>query len=50
MTGDAAFSRRPMHTDELTVPIVARLVRLSRLPLLRPLGRQVVDVVRLLRS
>jgi AcrR family transcriptional regulator len=33
-----------------TVPIVARLVRLSRLPLLRPLGRQVVDVVRLLRS
>jgi Tetracyclin repressor-like, C-terminal domain len=33
-----------------TVPIVARLVRLSRLPLLRPLARQVVDVVRLLRS
>jgi AcrR family transcriptional regulator len=35
---------------ERTVRIVARLVRLSRLPVLRPLGRQVVDLVRLLRS
>jgi AcrR family transcriptional regulator len=33
-----------------TVPIVARLVRLSKLPVLRPLGRQVVDLVRLLRD
>jgi AcrR family transcriptional regulator len=33
-----------------TVPMVARLVRLSRLPVLRPLGRQVVDLVRLLRD
>ncbi|MGH3587310.1 MAG: TetR family transcriptional regulator [Pseudonocardia sp.] len=35
---------------ERTAPIVARLVRLSRLPVLRPLARQVVDVVRLLRD
>jgi hypothetical protein len=33
-----------------TVPMVARLVRLSRLPVLRPLGRQVVDLVRALRD
>lgn len=33
-----------------TVPMVARLVRLSRLPVLRPLGRQVVDLVRALRE
>jgi AcrR family transcriptional regulator len=33
-----------------TVPIVARLIRLSRMPVLRPLGRQVVDLVRLLRD
>jgi AcrR family transcriptional regulator len=33
-----------------TVPIAARLIRLSRLPVLRPMGRQVVDLVRLLRS
>ncbi|TWF77580.1 TetR family transcriptional regulator [Pseudonocardia hierapolitana] len=33
-----------------TVPMVARLVRLSRMPVLRPLGRQVVDLVRLLRD
>jgi hypothetical protein len=33
-----------------TVQMVARLVRLSRLPVLRPMGRQVVDLVRLLRS
>jgi AcrR family transcriptional regulator len=35
---------------ERTVPIVARLVRLSRLPVLRPVGRQVVDLVRVLRA
>jgi AcrR family transcriptional regulator len=35
---------------ERTVPIVARLVRLSRLPVLRPLSRQVIDLVRVLRS
>jgi AcrR family transcriptional regulator len=33
-----------------TVQMVARLIRLSRLPVLRPMGRQVVDLVRLLRS
>ncbi len=33
-----------------TVPMVARLVRLSRLPVLRPLGRQAADLVRLLRA
>jgi AcrR family transcriptional regulator len=44
-----AATRTRLLVDR-TVPIVARLVRLSRLPLLRPLGRQVVDVVRLLRS
>jgi AcrR family transcriptional regulator len=35
---------------ERTAPMVARLVRLSRLPVLRPLGRQVVDLAHLLRS
>jgi AcrR family transcriptional regulator len=34
---------------ERTVPMIARLVRLSRLPVLRPMSRQVVDLVRLLR-
>jgi AcrR family transcriptional regulator len=33
-----------------TVPMVARLVRLSRLPVLRPMGRQAADLVRLLRT
>ncbi|GAA0942854.1 TetR/AcrR family transcriptional regulator [Pseudonocardia zijingensis] len=46
-SADAARTR--LLVDR-TVPIVARLVRLSRLPVLRPLGRQVVDVVRLLRG
>ena len=35
---------------ERTAPMVARVIRLSRLPVLRPLGRQAVDLVRLLRS
>jgi AcrR family transcriptional regulator len=34
---------------ERTVPMVDRLVRLSRLPVLRPLARQAVDLVSLLR-
>ncbi len=42
-------ARTRMLVDR-TVPIVARLVRLSRLPVLRPLGRQVVDLVRVLRD
>jgi AcrR family transcriptional regulator len=42
-------ARTRMLVDR-TAPMVARLVRLSRLPVLRPLGRQVVDLVRLLRS
>lgn len=42
-------ARTRMLVDR-TVPMVARLVRLSRLPVLRPLGRQVVDLVRLLRD
>lgn len=33
-----------------TVPMVARLVRLSRLPVLRPLGHQVVTLLRELRA
>jgi AcrR family transcriptional regulator len=33
-----------------TTPMVDRLVRLSRLPVLRPLSRQVVDLVGLLRT
>jgi AcrR family transcriptional regulator len=33
-----------------TAPMVARLVRLSRLPVLRPLGRQAGDLVRLLHD
>jgi len=41
---------RTLLLVDRTVPIVARLVRLSRLPVLRPLGRQVVDLVRLLRG
>jgi AcrR family transcriptional regulator len=35
---------------ERTVPMVARLVRLSRLPVLRPMSRQVVDLVHVLRN
>jgi AcrR family transcriptional regulator len=35
---------------EHTVPMVARLVRLSRLPVIRPLARQTVDLVGLLRG
>jgi AcrR family transcriptional regulator len=35
---------------ERTAAMVARLARLSRLPVLRPMGRQAVDLVRLLRS
>ncbi|MDQ2710599.1 MAG: TetR family transcriptional regulator [Actinomycetota bacterium] len=35
---------------EHTVPMVARLVRLSRLPLVRPLARQTVELVALLRG
>ncbi|GAA5123733.1 TetR/AcrR family transcriptional regulator [Pseudonocardia adelaidensis] len=46
-SADAARTR--LLVDR-TVPIVARLVRLSRLPVLRPLGRQVVDLVRLLKG
>jgi AcrR family transcriptional regulator len=42
-------ARTRMLVDR-TVPMVARLVRLSRLPVLRPLGRQVVDLVRVLRG
>jgi AcrR family transcriptional regulator len=33
-----------------TVPIVARLVRMSRLPMVRPLARQTADLVAMLRS
>ena len=35
---------------ERTVPMVARLVRLSRLPVLRPMSRQVVDLLHVLRN
>jgi AcrR family transcriptional regulator len=42
-------ARTRMLVDR-AVPIVARLVRLSRLPMVRPLGRQVVDLVRVLRD
>ena len=46
-SADAARTR--LLVDR-TVPIVARLVRLSRMPVLRPLGRQVVDLLRLLKG
>ncbi|MBO0877094.1 MAG: TetR/AcrR family transcriptional regulator, partial [Pseudonocardia sp.] len=35
---------------EHTVPMVARLVRLSRLPVIRPLSRQTAELVTLLRD
>jgi AcrR family transcriptional regulator len=46
----SAGSARTQLLVDRTVPLVERLVRLSRLPALRPLARQAVDLVRLLRG
>jgi AcrR family transcriptional regulator len=47
--GSPGTARTHLLVDR-TAPMVARLVRLSRLPVLRPLGRQAADLVRLLRA
>jgi AcrR family transcriptional regulator len=41
---------RTRQLIEHTVPIIARLVRMSRLPVVRPLARQAADLVAMLRS
>jgi AcrR family transcriptional regulator len=47
---DTPGSARTHLLVERAVPIVARLVRLSRMPVLRPIGHQVIDLVRQLRA
>jgi AcrR family transcriptional regulator len=46
----SAGTARTRLLIEHTVPMVARLVRLSRLPVIRPLSRQTADLVGLLRG
>jgi AcrR family transcriptional regulator len=41
---------RTQQLIDHTVPIIARLVRMSRLPVVRPLARQAADLVAMLRS
>jgi AcrR family transcriptional regulator len=41
---------RTVELIERTTPVVARLIKISRLPVMRPLAREVVDLVTVLRT